>query len=141
MKEGPQLGVPQGLLGFVARASAPGSATWDYVVKAEHFNPHGVLHGGVIMALLDTAMGYAVAEIVTPAGAFNLASQMNVHFLEAVRAGTITARASVRRHGRRVAVVEAEATDDAGRLVAVATATHAIIRPKATPGPAPDRSR
>ena len=134
------LGVPQGVLGFVARAASPGSSTWDYVVQTEHFNPHGVLHGGVVMALLDTAMGHAVAEIVLPEGAFNAAAQVNVHFLEPVRAGTITARATVRKHGKRLAVVEAEATDDAGRVVAVATSTHAIIRPKAPPGPAPDRS-
>ena len=140
MSKRPQIGVPQGVLGFVARAAAPGSSTWDYVVQTEHFNPHGVLHGGVVMALLDTAMGHAVAEIVVPEGAFNAAAQVNVHFLEPIRAGTITARATVRKHGKRLAVVEAEATDDAGRVVAVATSTHAIIRPAAPPAPAPDRS-
>jgi len=136
----PQIGVPQGVLGFVPRAAAPGSSTWDYAVNTEHFNPHGVLHGGVVMALMDTAMGHAVAEIVVPEGAFNLAAQMNVHFLEPVRSGTITARANVRRHGRRTAVVEAEAINDDGRVVAIATATHAIIRPRAPHAPAPDRS-
>jgi uncharacterized protein (TIGR00369 family) len=135
------IGIPLGVLGFVPRAAAAGSSTWDYAVKPEHFNPHGVLHGGVTMALLDTAMGYALAEIVRVDGAYNLAAQMNVHFLEPVRSGTITARATVRRHGRRLAVVEAEATNDDGRVVAVATATHAIIRPKAPRAPAPDRSR
>jgi uncharacterized protein (TIGR00369 family) len=141
VNERAQIGIAQGVLGFVPRAAAPGSSTWDYAVRPEHFNPHGVLHGGVIMALLDTAMGYAVAEALAPEGAFNLAAQMNTHFLEPVRAGTVTARATVRRQGRRVAVVEAEATDDTGRVVAIATATHAVIRPKAPPAPAPDHSR
>ena len=141
MSERAKIGVPHGVLGFVPRAAAPGSSTWDYAVRPEHFNPPGVLHGGVIMALLDTAMGYAVAEAVAPDGAFNLAAQMNTHFLEPVREGTVTARATVRRRGRRVAVVEAEATDDSGRVVAIATATHAILKPKAPPAPGPDRSR
>src|SRR5579862_7749523 len=104
----PASGVPVGPLGFVQRASAPGTATWEYEVKREHFNPNGVLHGGVVMALLDTAMGHAVAGLVAPDGAFNAAAQMNVQFLEPIRAGWVTARAEVRKCGKRLAVVEAE---------------------------------
>lgn len=137
----PPVGVPQGPLGFIARASSPGTATWEYQVKREHFNPHGVLHGGVVMALLDTAMGHAVAELVAPEGAFNAAAEMSVRFLEPIRSGTITARAEVRKCGKRLAVVEAEATDEQGLTLAVATATHAILRKKKeSPAPAPDHS-
>jgi len=137
----PPAGTPVGPLGFVERASAPGAATWEYEVKREHFNPNGVLHGGVVMALLDTAMGHAVGALVAPEGAFNASAQMNVHFLEPIRAGRITAQAKVRKCGKRLAVVEAEATDDNGVVVAVATATHAILRRKpAPPASGPDRS-
>jgi uncharacterized protein (TIGR00369 family) len=133
----PTLGVPQGPLGFLPRAAAPGTATWEYQVKPEHFNPHGVLHGGVVMALLDTAMGHAVAELVAPEGAFNAAAEMSVRFLEPIRSGTVTARAEVRKCGKRLAVVEAEATDEQGLTLAIATATHAILRKKKEP-PAPE---
>ena len=129
----PPAGTPVGPLGFVERASAPGTATWEYDVKREHFNPNGVLHGGVVMALLDTAMGHAVGALVAPEGAFNASAQMNVHFLEPIRAGRITARAEVRKCGKRLAVVEAEATDEHGTVLAVATATHAILRRKPEP--------
>ncbi len=133
-------GAPVGPLGFVPRHAGPGSATWEYEVKREHFNPHGVLHGGVVMALLDTAMGHAVAALVAPDGAFNAAAQMNVQFLEPIRAGRITARAEVRKCGKRLAVVEAEATDDNGMVLATASATHAILKRKPAP-PAPERGR
>jgi uncharacterized protein (TIGR00369 family) len=119
-----------GPLGFVPLAASPGSATWEYEVKREHFNPNGVLHGGVMMALLDTAMGHAVAALVGPDGAITAAAQMNVQFLEPVRAGKVTARAEVRKCGKRLAVVEAEATDDNGVVLAIATATHAILKKK-----------
>jgi uncharacterized protein (TIGR00369 family) len=137
----PPAGAPQGPLGFVARASAPGSATWEYQVQPEHFNPNGVLHGGVLMALLDTAMGRAVADLVAPEGAFNAAAEMSVRFLEPVRSGTITARAEVRKCGKRLAVVEADATDERGATLAIATATHAILRKKKeAPASEPDHS-
>jgi uncharacterized protein (TIGR00369 family) len=134
-----------GLLGFAPQAESPGRATWTYVVDPVHFNPHGALHGGVVMALLDTAMGYAVASLVGPDGQFNVAAQMNVHFLEPVRAGTLSATATVRKRGKRLAIVEAEATDGDGRIVAIATASHSIlsrdaITRKAATGSAPDRS-
>jgi uncharacterized protein (TIGR00369 family) len=78
-------------------------------------------------------MGHAVGTLAAPEGAFNASAQMNVHFLEPIRAGRITARAEVRKFGKRLAVVEAEATDEHGAVLAVATATHAILRRKPAP--------
>jgi uncharacterized protein (TIGR00369 family) len=135
------LGVPMGPFGFVARGATPGTATWEYQVQHEHFNLNGALHGGVMMALLDTAMGHAVAALVMPEGAFNAAAQMSTYFLEPITGGTITARAEVKKCGKRLAVVEAAATDVNGVVLATATATHAILRRKpAPPAPEPDRS-
>jgi uncharacterized protein (TIGR00369 family) len=128
MVKGPlRPGERHGPLGFVPRESSPGTATWEYEVDPEHFNPNGVLHGGVLMSLLDTAMGHAVAEMVVHEGRFNAAAQMNVHFTAPIRRGVIRARAEVRKLGKRLAVVDAEATDDEGRVVGIATATHALL--------------
>jgi uncharacterized protein (TIGR00369 family) len=120
-------------LGFVLRSAAPGSSTWEYRVQREHFNPNGALHGGVIMALLDTAMGHAVAALVAEDRMFNTTAQMSVNFLEPVMSGTLTARAEVRRCGKRLAIVEATASNDQGVVLAIATATHALL--KRSPAP------
>jgi uncharacterized protein (TIGR00369 family) len=85
------------------------------------------------MALLDTAMGHAVAALIAPDGMFNAAAQMSVNFLEPITRGTITARAEVRRCGKRLAIVEATATDDQGAVLAIATATHALLKRKTEP--------
>ena len=141
MSTGLTLGVPMGPFGFVARDATPGTATWEYQVQREHFNLNGALHGGVMMALLDTAMGHAVAALVMPEGAFNAAAQMSTYFLEPITSGTVTARAEVKKCGKRLAVVEAAATDVNGVVLATAVATHAILRRKpAPPAPEPDRS-
>lgn len=120
-------GVPVGPLSMVPRESAPGTATWEYTVNPAHFNPNGALHGGVLMTLLDTAMGHAVAEMVVPQGRFNAAAQMNTHFLLPIQQGTIRAVAHVRKIGKRLAIVDAECTDEQGRLVGIATATHTLL--------------
>lgn len=120
-------GVPLGPFGFVPRAAGEGRATWEYKVDPAHYNINGTLHGGVMMALLDTAMGHAVADAVAPAGRFNAAAQFNIHFLHPVKDGLVYASATVKKLGKRLAVVEAEATDDAGRVLALATATHSLL--------------
>jgi uncharacterized protein (TIGR00369 family) len=128
-----RIGQPYGPLAFIPREVAPGETVWEYVVDPAHFNPNGVLHGGVVMALLDTAMGHAIGAAVVPKGSINAAAQMNVNFLEPIRSGTLRARGRAVRIGKRMAVAQGEATDDRGTLVATATSTHAIL--KLTPVP------
>ena len=120
-------GETYGPLGFVLRLVEPGRSVWEYQVDPAHFNPHGALHGGVVMGLLDTAMGYALAARVVPDGRFNVAAEQSTRFLAPIRAGTIKAEATVLRAGKRLAVVEARATDEQGVVVAIATATHALL--------------
>jgi uncharacterized protein (TIGR00369 family) len=120
-------GVPVGPLAFVPREVGGGKAMWEYTVDPAHYNTNGVLHGGILMALLDTAMGQAVADLVAPTGRFNVAAQLNIHFLLPIKSGLVRARAEVKKVGKRLAVVEAEATDDAGRVLGIATATHSLL--------------
>ena len=118
---------PFGPLAFVLKEVGEGTVTWAYTVDPAHFNPNGVLHGGVVMSLLDTAMGHAVSEVVVPQGRFNAAAQFNVHFLLPIRAGVIRAKATIVKIGKRTAVVEARALTEDDTVVAVATATHSIL--------------
>ncbi|MDB4980341.1 MAG: thioesterase [Myxococcales bacterium] len=120
-------GLPVGVLGFVPRAAGDGEATWEYTVDPAHYNTNGVLHGGILMALLDTAMGHAVAAVVEPAGRFNAAAQLNINFLRPVKSGLVRAKATIKKMGKRLAVVESEATDEAGQLLAIATSTHSLL--------------
>ena len=124
-----ELDRPHGPLAYVLREVGDGSATWEwvYTVEPAHFNPHGVLHGGVVMGLLDTAMGHAVSEVVVPQGRINAAAQFNINFLLPVRGGTIRARGTIVKIGKRTAVVEGRALDDSGAVVAIATATHSLL--------------
>jgi uncharacterized protein (TIGR00369 family) len=127
----PPLSVPAGIevgpLGFVLRDGQSGRSLWEYRVDPSHFNPNGTLHGGVLMALLDTAMGFAVVAQVAGAGRFSAAAEMSTRFLAPVRGGLVLAEATVLKIGKRLAIVEGRATDEAGNVVAVASSTHALL--------------
>ena len=107
----------------------PGRARWRYVVRAEHFNPAGSLHGGVISTLLDTAMGPAVRTI-RPPDAIHAAIFLHVDFLHATRkdGGTLTFEGRCTQLGKRVAFCEGTATDENGKILARASSSYAIIQ-------------
>jgi uncharacterized protein (TIGR00369 family) len=127
----PMFAVPAGTvvgpLAFVLRDGENGRSIWEYRVDPAHYNLNGTLHGGVVMALLDTAMGYAVITRIAGAGRFNAAAEMSTRFVAPVRSGLLIAEATVLKIGKRLAIVEGKATDDGGILVAVASATHALL--------------
>lgn len=91
----------------------------------------GLLHGGAVMALADTAGG-ALAFANLPEGATGTSTiESKTNFLRGVRAGTVRASARVLHAGGTTIVVETEIRDDAGRLVAKTTQTQAVLRPRA----------
>lgn len=72
-----------------------------------HLNPAGTVHGGVIMTLVDLAMGRAAASMAE-SDRMPVTIEMKVNFLEPGRVGEIVASASVLRRGRLFTVVQAE---------------------------------
>lgn len=88
----------------------------------------GVVHGGAIASLLDTA---AVAAVRSPFDERprRLATvDLHVHFLDAVADEDVIAEARVRRRGRSLVFLEIAARTEAGREVAHAEACWRISR-------------
>jgi len=89
----------------------------------------GILHGGVIMALADSA-GAACAFLNLPKDASGTATiESKTNFLGAVRAGSVIATAKPLHAGGTTIVVETSVRDSAGRLVAKVTQTQMVLRP------------
>jgi uncharacterized protein (TIGR00369 family) len=90
----------------------------------------GILHGGVIMALADSA-GAACAFLNLPKEASGTATiESKTNFLGAVRSGTVTATAKPLHAGGTTIVVETSVVDGAGRMVAKVTQTQMVLRPR-----------
>jgi 1,4-dihydroxy-2-naphthoyl-CoA hydrolase len=89
-----------------------------------------VLHGGVLMALADSA-GATCAYLNLPDGAMATTTiESKTNFLGAVRGGTATATARPLHVGSTTIVVETLVTDDGSRPVAKVTQTQLVSRPR-----------
>jgi uncharacterized protein (TIGR00369 family) len=91
---------------------------------------NGILHGGVIMALADSA-GAACAFLNLPKDASGTSTiESKTNFLGAVRSGTVTAIAMPLHVGGTTIVVETSVRDASDRLVAKVTQTQVVLRPR-----------
>ncbi len=126
----------------VLQAAMPLCATLG--IRAERYTPEevvlaldwapslcttgGLMHGGAIMALADSAGG-ACALLNLPADASGTATiESKTNFLGAVRQATVTAKATPLHAGRTTIVVETSVRDSEGRLVAKVTQTQMVLR-------------
>ncbi len=106
-----------------------GSARFECVPDESTYNPIGLVHGGMLCTLLDSAAGCAVHTML-PAGVGYSTIEIKVSFMAAVRAGMgpIEAEGRVLRLGRQVAFAEAYARTAEGKLVGHATTSLALMR-------------
>jgi uncharacterized protein (TIGR00369 family) len=118
-------------MGFTLAKATRGRVRLQMKVDARHLQVHGVVHGGVLAALADTAGGLA-SYMACPLGTRVATVEMKINYLEGVERGTVTADAEVVRIGRHLAVVDCDVTDDTKRLVAKALMTF-FVGPFAKP--------
>jgi uncharacterized protein (TIGR00369 family) len=118
------------LTGAELVAVEDGVAVFRFTPDESTLNPLGVVHGGMICTLLDSAAGCAV-QTQMPAGAGMSSIEIKVSFLSPVVAGgeivEVTGRSL--RVGRQVAFAEAHARTAGGKLVGHATTSLALMRP------------
>jgi uncharacterized protein (TIGR00369 family) len=102
----------------------PGKVVFTCAPDESTYNLTGVVHGGVICALLDNAVGAAVRSTL-PQGKGNTSVEIKVNYLKAVQqsSGLLTATGTVVKSGSRVAFTEGTVTDVSGALVATASST------------------
>ncbi|MBA3655493.1 MAG: PaaI family thioesterase [Actinobacteria bacterium] len=89
----------------------------------------GVMHGGAIMSLADTA-GAMCAFLNLPEGTGTTTIESKTNFFRAVRGGSVEAVARPLHAGRTIVVVETDIVDDAGKRVARVTQTQAVLQPR-----------
>lgn len=116
------------LLGFKLVEAEPGHAVFEIVPGEQHYNPIGVVHGGLAMTLLDSAMGCAVHTRM-PAGGGYTTLEAKTNLVRAItsKTGLLRAIGKVMHAGSRVATAEGRLVDAAGKLYAHATTTCIVL--------------
>ena len=117
------------VLGMRCTAVSDGSATFEMPATADHDNPNGVIHGGAISSLADSAMGFAVFSTCAAGESFTTA-ELHINFIRPVTAmsGILRSTGRVINRGQQLVVAEAEVFDQQNQLVARASSTNMILQ-------------
>ncbi|MNK01819.1 hypothetical protein D3C87_196270 [compost metagenome] len=106
-----------------------GKVSFYFEPQEFHYNPNGSVHGGVITAILDSAMGCTLHSLL-PKGTVYTTLELKVNFLKMVRtqSSVLTATGKVIHLGNSTALVEAELTDAEGKKYAHAVSTCMLLK-------------
>jgi uncharacterized protein (TIGR00369 family) len=105
-----------------------GRAVFECAPSEFHYNPIGIVHAGLALTLMDSAMGLAfVTTLDEPTGWTTLEVKANFTRALTVDTGVVTCVGSVVHPGRQVATTEARIEDSAGRLCAHGTSTILVL--------------
>lgn len=115
------------LLGFTVTSMDSGQAVIEYQATERHANPMGTLHGGVLAAIADAAMGVAYMSTLGEGESFTTL-EMKINFLKPVWKARLRAVGKVVKAGRTVGLVECDITDEKEQLVARASSTCMTLR-------------
>ena len=109
--------------------ASPGHAEVSFDAGPHHVNLQGLVHGGMLATLADTAMGLAVRTQLEP-GRRHVTVNLSMEFLAPGKAGRIVAKGRTVKIGRQLGFAEADVVDDRGRLLARARSTLSVTTEK-----------
>ncbi len=112
-------------LGLRVEEASPGEVRLSMEVREDHLNLQGLVHGGLLATLADTAMGLAVLTAVGP-GRRYVTVDLSIRFLRPARPGRIEAVGRTERVGTSVGFAEASVTDGEGTVLVRASGTYAV---------------
>ena len=113
------------LMGLDLVDAGEGRAVFAVTPEEFHYNPIGVVHGGLAATLIDSATGCAVQSTLEP-GVVYTSLEVKVNFARAITrdTGRLLCEGTVVHRGRTIATAEARLVAEAtGKLHAHGTAT------------------
>ena len=113
------------IIGFRFTEMRKGYSQCVLNVDKRLFNPHGVLHGGLLYSMADTGMGAALYSLLDTSE-FCTTIEVKINYFKAIKEGKITCDTRVINKGKKVAVMESEIYKDE-MLVAKALGAYSIF--------------
>jgi uncharacterized protein (TIGR00369 family) len=111
------------LVGIEIDDIEPGRAKLSLDVTEKHRQLQGIMHGGAIATLIDTAVAFAIVGASEPSAKFTTI-EMKVNYLSPIVEGRVIADARLIRDGKRIIVAECDVFDAAGKMAAKGLLTY-----------------
>jgi uncharacterized protein (TIGR00369 family) len=127
------------LIGTWITEVSQGRVVFAFEPAEYHYNPLGIVHGGMTATLLDSALGCAVQSMLPPGRSFTTV-ELKVNFLRPLtsKTGTVYCEGKIIYLGARLATAEARLTDASGKLYAHGTTTCFVLRSESDGDRKPD---
>lgn len=103
-----------------------GFARFRMPFRSELTQVYGLVHGGAIASLADTAVAFALMTLVQP-GERVTTVEFKINYLRPVSEGEMFAEARVVHKGKRLATADMEVKTENGNLIAKGLATYMIL--------------
>lgn len=120
------------LMGFELIDVEPGRARLAMSWRPDLCQPAGIMHGGAIASLVDSAIAHSI--LLTPAymeahkqGGRIVSLDLRVKYLRPVSAGRIFCDARVARLGRQIIHAVADVTDGEGKEIATGDSIYMLV--------------
>jgi uncharacterized protein (TIGR00369 family) len=111
------------LLGIEIDSIENGTARLSVEVTEKLLQLAGVMHGGAIATLIDTAVAMAIVSVSEPHAKFTTV-ELKVNYLRPLKEGRIVAEARLIQNGRRIVVADCDVFDAQGKLAAKGLLTY-----------------
>jgi uncharacterized protein (TIGR00369 family) len=115
------------LLGLKLKSIEPGKATLSLEIRDEFKQNAGVVHGGVVASLIDSATAFAILPLLKD-DERTTTVDLTISYLRPLINGRISATARVVREGGRIVVLSADLHDAQGNLAATALSTYIKLK-------------
>lgn len=112
-------------LGLHLKEVAAGRAVFEATVREGHMQ-NGVVHGGLLASIADSACAVAGISMVYPGG-YATTINLQLSYLKAVTQGKVRAEGRCLKAGRNLLFCEAEVRDENGALVCTASSQLMVI--------------
>ena len=89
-------------------------------IRPEHLNPYGMVHGGLMYTMADTATGLTAGKYMD----VPVTLDSDFHFVRNVSSGVLTAKAEIIRDGKHVMWLRVRVVADDEILLAEGTFTY-----------------
>ncbi len=109
--------------GIAVTRLEPGLCEGELTIGPDSINPHGTVHGGALATLADTVSGCCACS----RGGSCVTATSTMEFLRPATGTKIRCRATPKKLGRTLSVVQFSMTDDRDALVATGTFTFCML--------------